>query len=100
VLKGHFRDQLAVAYWSQLKARTQVCGELLHKFAVAIKQLAHWVIIRLPEDFIHRQAAYTFTDRVKDQDVKRHLLMDSERSFNEALNPALKLVAAKKAARG
>jgi hypothetical protein len=52
----------------------------------------------LPEDFTHRRAAYTFTDGVKDQDVIQHL-MDSERSLNEALNPALKLVAAKEAAR-
>jgi hypothetical protein len=54
--------------------------------------LAHQALVRLPEDFIQRQV-YTSVNGLKDWDMKQHLLMGSERSFNEALNQALKLEA-------
>jgi hypothetical protein len=53
----------------------------------------------LPEDIIHRAAAYAFANRMKGREVKQHLLMDSERSLNKALNQTLKLEAAKAPAR-
>jgi hypothetical protein len=49
-----------------------VRSELIQEFAAVTEQLAHWALVRLPEDFIHREGAYAFNDRVKDQDVKQH----------------------------
>jgi hypothetical protein len=60
-------------------------------FAAAVKQLAHQALVRLPEDFIQKEAAYAFVDGVKDQEVKHCLLMVSKRSLSEALNQVLKL---------
>jgi hypothetical protein len=51
---------------------------------------------RFPEDLIQREAACTFVDRLKDQDMKQHLLMGGERSLSEAHNQALKLEVAEK----
>jgi hypothetical protein len=42
MLKGHYSDhQLVAAYWSELKAWTQLSSESLHEFAVAIYLLAY-----------------------------------------------------------
>jgi hypothetical protein len=49
------------------------------------------VFFGFPEDFIQGEAACTFVDGLKDQDMKQHLLMGGERSLSEALNQALKL---------
>jgi hypothetical protein len=52
-LNSHYRNhQPAAAYWSQLKARIQLCNKSLQEFAAAIKQLSHWTLVRLPTDFI------------------------------------------------
>jgi hypothetical protein len=45
------------------------------------------------------EAAHAFIDGVRDQEVKQHLLMCSDRALNEVLNQALKMIAAKKATR-
>jgi hypothetical protein len=55
VLKGHYGDhQLAAAYQLQFKARTQLSSSSLQEFTMAVKQLAHWTVFGLPEDFIQR----------------------------------------------
>jgi hypothetical protein len=48
LIKGHYADHLLVAaYWSQLKARTQVDAESLLEFAVVTEQLAHRAFVGL-----------------------------------------------------
>jgi hypothetical protein len=48
VLKGSYRNhQLAMEYCSQLG------GKSVQEFATAIEQLAHQVLVRLPEHFIY-----------------------------------------------
>jgi hypothetical protein len=41
--------------------------------------------------FIRREATHAFVDRVRDLELKQHLLMGSGRFLNEALDQALKL---------
>jgi hypothetical protein len=45
-------------------------------------------------DFIQREAAHAFINRVRDWEVKQHLLMDGDRLLKEALNQAKELEAA------
>jgi hypothetical protein len=56
-------------------------------------------VTNAPVDLIQREAAYAPVDRDRDREVKQHLLAGSNRSLNETLNQALKLEAAKAAAR-
>jgi hypothetical protein len=77
---------------------TTLSSGSLQEFA-AIKQLTHQALVTLREDVIQREAVYVFVNRVKDWDIKQHLLMGGERSLNEALNQALKPEAAEVAAR-
>jgi hypothetical protein len=58
MLHGHYRGQLAMAYYSKLKARTQLNGKLLQGFTAATKQLAHKTLVTLPKDYIQKKAAY------------------------------------------
>jgi hypothetical protein len=51
----------------------------------------------LPENFIQMEAACTFIDGARDQDMKQYFLMAGKRS--QALNQAIKLVVLKVAAR-
>jgi hypothetical protein len=44
---------------------------------------------RFPDYFVPREAVSTFVDRLKDQDMKQHLLIGGERSLSEAVNQAL-----------
>jgi hypothetical protein len=44
-------------------------GELLQEFAAAVEQLTHLTLVRSPDDFIQREAAYVSLDRVKNWDV-------------------------------
>jgi hypothetical protein len=81
-LKYH---QLAAVYQLQLEVRTQVSDELVQEFAAALKQLVHCALVRLPKDFIQREAACAFVDGVKDWNVKQHHLVGGERSCSEAL---------------
>jgi lysophospholipid acyltransferase (LPLAT)-like uncharacterized protein len=87
-----------MAYYSQLKARTQLNSKLLQEFTAAIKQFAHQTLAMLPKNYIQKKAAYAFSDRVEDQEVKQHLLMGHNRILSESLNQALQLEAAKAAA--
>jgi hypothetical protein len=57
-LKGrHWDHQLAAAYRSQLKARTQLNDEFLQEFAAAIEEFTHWALVSLPEYYIIRRQA-------------------------------------------
>jgi hypothetical protein len=38
----------------------------VQEFAIAIEQLTRQALVRLPQDFIHKEAAYAFVDRIKD----------------------------------
>jgi hypothetical protein len=48
------------AYQLEHKAQTQVNGESLQEFTAAVMQLAHKVPVRLPENFIQREATHAF----------------------------------------
>lgn len=87
--------QLVVAYQSQAKAQIQLSSEPLPEFLAAIKQLAHKTLVGLPVDFIQREAIHAFIDTVRDQELKQHLLMGSDRSLSEAFSQTLQLDAAK-----
>ena len=100
---GALRDrfgnhQLASAYRSQPKARAQATGETLQNFEAAVEQLAHRAFAGLPVTFILTEAAHSFINGVRDQEVKQHLLMGGHRTLNDALNQALNLEAIKVAA--
>jgi hypothetical protein len=95
-LKGRYRSQqLVAAFRSQVEARTQLRGMPLQELAAAVEHLVHQALIRLPEDFIWREADYVFTDEIKDREWKQQLLICSERSLNNTLNQALELQDAK-----
>jgi hypothetical protein len=94
-LRDRFGDhQLAAAYRSQLKARSQASGETLQKSAAAVKQLAHRSFVCIPVAFIQTEATHSLIDGLREREVKQHLLMGGDRTLNEALNQALKLEAA------
>jgi hypothetical protein len=57
--------------------------------------LAHQALVGLPVEFIQKEVTHVFTARVRDQELKQHLLMGNERSLNESLNQALKMKAEK-----
>jgi hypothetical protein len=38
----------------------------LQEFAITTEQLTLQVLVRLPQDFVHNEAAYAFVDRIKD----------------------------------
>jgi hypothetical protein len=98
-LQDRFGDhQLAAAYRSQFKARVQMSGKTLQKFAAAVERLAQRALVGLPVGFIQTEAAHAFIDGVRDREVKQHLLMGGDDTLNGALNQALKLEAAKVAA--
>jgi hypothetical protein len=81
-LGSHCGDhQLSGAYRSQLKAKTQLVGKSLQEFGAATEQLA-----------------YAFVDGIRDRDMKQWLLMGGDRTLSEALNQALQVEAAKRAA--
>jgi hypothetical protein len=75
-----------------------VNSKLFQDFTLAVEQLAHQALVSLSETYIQTDAAYKFVDRVKDQELKQHLLMGGKRSLNEACDQVLKLEAAKTAA--
>jgi hypothetical protein len=53
-------------------------------------------LVKLPVDFIQRDAAHAFIDEVKPRELN-HLLKGAERSLNMALNDVHELEAAKDA---
>jgi N-acetylmuramoyl-L-alanine amidase len=72
---GALRDrfvarQLAAAYRSQIKSRTQASGETLQDFAAAVEQLAERFFVWLHVDFIENKAAHSFIDGVRDREWK------------------------------
>jgi hypothetical protein len=83
-----------VAYWLQLKGRVKISGKML-EYAAAMEQLTHWALVGFPVAFIQTEATRTFIEGVQDWEVKQHLWMGGDRTWNEAL----KLDAAKVAAR-
>jgi hypothetical protein len=87
-----------MAYHSHLKARTQLIIEFLEEFAATIQHLAHRVHVELPQ-YVQREAAYAFFNRIRDQELKLRLLIGGERTLVEAICQALRLEAAKAAAR-
>jgi hypothetical protein len=99
VLNGHYGDhQLAVALQLQLVARTQVSCELLQDLTAAVEQLAHHALVGAAQG-LHIEGGSLFICQWSEgQDMKQHLLMDSNRYLSEALNQALKLETAKVAA--
>jgi hypothetical protein len=98
VLEGCFCDhQLAMAYHSQLKARTQLIHESLEKCAVALEHLAHHVLVGLPQ-YVQREEAYAFVSRIRDPELKFPLLMGGKRTLDKAICQALRLEAVKAAA--
>jgi lysophospholipid acyltransferase (LPLAT)-like uncharacterized protein len=74
VLQDCYRDyQLATAYCSQLRARTQLIAQSLKEFATIIEQLIHQALLVLPQYYIQREAAYAFVKGIKDGKVKQQL---------------------------
>jgi hypothetical protein len=57
----------------------QLSSESLQELATAIEWLACQALVRLPECYIQKEAAYAFIDGVKDQEVKQHLFMGIKR---------------------
>jgi hypothetical protein len=95
MLRGLCRDhQVAEAYLSQLKVRTQRSGKSLQELTVTTKQLATRPLV-----CYLRTSSYMFANRMKGREVKQHLLMDGERFLNKALNEALKIEDVKAPAR-
>jgi hypothetical protein len=92
ILEDRFGDQhFAVNYRCQLKTRTQMVGESLQDFAMAIEELVHRAYPALPEDHIRTEAGNAFADGVKDPFIKMQLLLGGEKTVNEALRQALAL---------
>jgi hypothetical protein len=99
IVKDHYGDyQLAAAYSSQLKAKTQLCDEFQQDITASIEHLALRALVGLPQYFIHRQAAYGFVYRVRDREVKCPLLMAGERTLDEVLRLETAKAGASKAA--
>jgi uncharacterized coiled-coil protein SlyX len=99
-LEDRFGDQhFSAAYRCQLTTRTQKAGESLQDFATSIEQLAHRAYPTLPEDHIRREAGRAFAYGEKDLDIKIQLLLEGEKTVNEALGQALELQAVLVAAR-
>jgi hypothetical protein len=90
--------QLAMAYHSQLKARTQLITEFVEEFAATIEHLAHRVHVGLPQ-YVQREAAYAFFNRIRDQELKFHLLICDEKTLDEAIYRTLRLESANASAR-
>jgi hypothetical protein len=57
------------------QTRIQRSGESLQEFAAADDQVAHRVLVRLPNYFILREAGNELINGVKDCDVKQHHLV-------------------------
>jgi hypothetical protein len=76
----------------------QTGGETLQEFVAAVEQLAYQALVGLPADHIQMEAAHSFIDGIRDREMKQHLLLAGARMFNEALNQALRIEAARAAA--
>jgi hypothetical protein len=86
VTEDWFGDQhLVASYRNPLRTRTQLIGEPLWEFATAIEQLTHHAFPALHEDHIYRGAGKAFSNGIRDQGIKRHLLLGGKKTLNEAL---------------
>jgi hypothetical protein len=95
-LLGHFEDQhLATLYHIQLKTRTQLVGEFLQEFVIAIEHLTHCALPAVPKDHVRREGGEVFVDGITGGSIKRQLLLGGERTVSEALRQALELEAVK-----
>lgn len=90
--------QLVAACLFQLKAKFQLNIKSQQEFAGGVAQLAQWALVRLPMEFIQKEATYAFVSRVRDCELKQQHLIGSDRSLSENLIQALKLKAVKAAA--
>jgi hypothetical protein len=54
---------------------SQLSSEHVQEFATSIGKLTHWDLVRLPQHYIQREAAYAFDSRMRDWDVKFLLLL-------------------------
>jgi hypothetical protein len=96
VLKPSYGDhQLLAAYQSQFIFKSLLGGKYLQELTAAAAHLDHRVLVGLLKDFVQWQAAFMFIDGVKDWEVKQHLLTDSKRLMNKALNQNLEPKATK-----
>jgi hypothetical protein len=67
MLQDRYRNyQLATAYCSQLMARIQLTSQSLKEYAATIKQLVHQALVRLPQYYIQREAAYASVKGIND----------------------------------
>jgi hypothetical protein len=83
-MKGCYRDHQLWPTRCNRKPEPSLLAS--HEFAAAIEQLAHWALVGLPVKCVQREATHAFIDKVRDWEVKQHLLMGGKRSLNEALN--------------
>lgn len=88
---------LQTVYRSQLKARVQRSGESLQEFAAGVEQLSQLAYVSAPTDIQQHLATQAFIDGLRDQEMRRTLLMGDHRTVSTALVQALTLEAAKKA---
>jgi hypothetical protein len=65
---------------------TQLIGESLQDFTAAIKQLVHWAIVQLSQNFIQREGK-----GIRDREVMQQLLMGGDKMLNDAPTQAMKL---------
>jgi hypothetical protein len=99
-LEDRFGDQhFAAAYRCQLTTRTLKGREFLQDFASAIELLAHRAYPNLSEDNIGREVRKSFAYGVQEPDIKIQLLLEAEKTVNEALRQTLELQAVLVAAR-
>jgi hypothetical protein len=74
-LENHYGDHhLEAALHSQQK-RAQLIRESLHEFAAATNHLAYHAHIKMPVHLISKEAAHAFVDRIRQQDIRRQLLL-------------------------
>jgi hypothetical protein len=56
------------AFYYHLKRRTQLIGEFLQEFAIAIDHMAHGVHVDLPKHLVSKEAARAFADRIRERE--------------------------------
>lgn len=72
---------MAAAFLAQFKVRILLNGESQQEFATVVEQLAHRALVRLPVNFIQREAGHAFVNRVRDRELKQHLFIGVNRSI-------------------
>jgi len=72
-------------------------GETLQDFAAAVEPLANRALVGLSAAFAQTESTQSFMHGIRDREVKQHLLLEDDRTLNEAFNQALNLEVAKAA---